>query len=155
MRSVLVGTFFHWSLDGLGARSPVHLTATTGSTSRATTPVLGSFVVIELFWDVVSMAILYVVNGFSLQSTMPDWVFLVGQVSPSTAHLSAVIAVLPGLAETDGAASAQTGPGVEVELTSVETDPFYLSPEVGLVVLAFWFVVTFLVGNHRFNGADL
>ncbi|WP_228546385.1 ABC transporter permease subunit [Halegenticoccus tardaugens] len=131
----------------------VGLSATTGSTSRATTLALGFFVVFELLWDVVPMAAVYVVNGFNLPSAMPEWVFLIGQVSPSSAYLSTVVALLPGFAEVAGAAPAQTGVGVEV--AAVEPDPFYLSPEVGIVVLALWLVVPFLIGYYRFNVADL
>lgn len=138
---------------GIYAGIMVGLSATTGSTSRATTLALGYFVVFELFWDVVPMAILYIVNGFRLPSTMPDWVFLVGQLSPSSAYLSAVVALLPGLAKTAGAAPAQAGVGAE--LTPAEPDPFYLSPEVGIVVLALWLVVPFLIGYYRFSVADL
>ncbi|MDS0301003.1 ABC transporter permease [Halogeometricum sp. S1BR25-6] len=131
----------------------VGLSATTGSTSRATTLALGFFVVFELLWDIVPMALVYVVNGFSLPSTMPDWVFLVSQVSPSSAYLSTVVALLPGFAETAGAAPAQTGVGVEA--TAAEPDPFFLIPEVGIVVLVLWLVVPFLVGYYRFSVADL
>ncbi|EJN57578.1 ABC transporter permease subunit [Halogranum rubrum] len=129
----------------------VGLSATTGSTSRATTLALGFFVVFELLWDVVPMAVVYLVNGFSLSSTMPEWAFLVSQVSPSSAYLSMVVALLPGFAEMAGAAPAETGVGVE----AVEPDPFYLSPEVGIVVLGLWLVVPFLIGYYRFNAADL
>ena len=131
----------------------VGLSATTGSTSRATTFALGFFVIFELFWDVVPMAIVYIVTGFSLPSTMPEWVFLLGQVSPSSAYLSTIVALLPGLAETAGAAPAQTGVGVDV--AAAEPTPFYLNPDVGIVVLALWLVVPFLVGYYRFNVADL
>ncbi|SIR87524.1 ABC-2 type transport system permease protein [Haladaptatus litoreus] len=129
----------------------VGISASTGSTSRATTLALGFFVVFELLWDVVPMAVVYIVNGFGLPSTMPEWVFLVSQVSPSSAYLSTVVALLPGFAEVAGATPAQTGVGVE----AVEPDPFYLSPEVGIVVLALWLVVPFLIGYYRFNVADL
>ncbi len=131
----------------------VGLSATTGSTSRATTLALGFFVVFELLWDVVPMALVYVVNGFSLPSTMPEWLFLVGQISPSTAYLSTIVALLPGLAATVGAAPTQTG--VTAEVSAVDSDPFYLSPEVGIVVLGLWLVVPFLVGYYRFDVADL
>lgn len=131
----------------------VGLSATTGSTSRATTFALGFFVVFELLWDVVPMAIVFVGNGFSLPSTMPDWAFLIGQVSPSSAYLSTIVALLPGLAEAAGAATARTDVGVEA--TAAEPDPFYLNPEVGIIVLALWLVVPFLVGYYRFHGADL
>lgn len=131
----------------------VGLSATTGSTSRAITLALGFFVVFELFWDVVPMAVLYVVNGLRLPSTIPDWVFPVSQISPSSAYLSTVVALLPGLAETSGAAPAQTGVGGEV--TQAAPDPFYLSPEVGILVLVLWLVIPFLVGYYRFETADL
>ncbi|QLD89455.1 ABC transporter permease [Natronomonas salina] len=131
----------------------VGLSATTGSTSRATTLALGFFVVFELFWDVVPVAVVYVTSGFSLPSSMPDWVYLVGQLSPSTAYFSAIVALLPGIADTAGAAADPSGVGVEG--APVEADPFYVTPEVGFVVLALWLVVPFLVGYYRFDGADL
>lgn len=131
----------------------VGLSATTGSTSRATTLALGFFVVFELFWDVVPTAILYVTEGFRLPTEVPDWVFLVTQVSPSSAYFSTVVAVLPDLAESVGAAPTQTGTGIE--MTPAEAGPFYVTPEVGIVVLALWLVVPFAVGYYRFNAADL
>ena len=131
----------------------VSLSATTGSTSRATTLTLGFFVLFELFWDVVPMGILYVVGGFSFPTEIPDWVFLVTQVSPSSAYFSTIVALLPDLAERVGAAPAQTGAGVEV--TPANADPFYVAPEVGIVVLALWLVVSFAVGYYRFAAADL
>ncbi|ELZ88296.1 ABC transporter permease subunit [Haloferax sulfurifontis] len=138
---------------GIYAGIVVGLSATTGSTSRATTLALGFFVVFELLWDVVPMAAVYVVNGFNLPSMMPDWVFLVSQVSPSSAYLSTVVALLPELAEMAGAAPPQSGVGVEV--TPAEPDPFFLSPEMGIVILALWIIVPFLIGYYRFSVADL
>lgn len=131
----------------------VSISATTGSTSRATTLALGFFVVFELFWDVVPMAMLYVVEGFSFPAAIPDWVFLVTQVSPSSAYFSGVIALLPDLAAATGADPAQAGAGVEIG--SADADPFYMMPEVGLVVLALWAVVPLVVGYYRFGRADL
>lgn len=129
----------------------VGLSSMTGSTTRATTLALGFFVVFELFWDVVPTAILYVVNGFSLPASFPDWVFPVTQISPSTAYFSTVIALLPDLAARVGAAPET--PGVDVESAAVE--PFYLSPEIGAVVLVGWLVVGLGVGYWRFTSADL
>ena len=131
----------------------VSLSATTGSTSRATTLALGFFVVFELFWDVVPMGILYVVNGFSLPTELPDWVFLITQLSPSTAYFSSIVAVLPDLADATGADPAQAGGGVTV--TPAEADPFYVTPEVGLVVLVLWLIVPFLIGYYRFSHSDM
>ncbi|ADD06125.1 ABC-type transport system permease protein [Natrialba magadii ATCC 43099] len=131
----------------------VSISAMTGSTSRATTLALGFFVVFELLWDVVPMGILYVVNGFSFPSTVPDWTFTVTQLSPSSAYLSSIVALLPDLAETAGAEPAQTGAGVEV--TAAEAEPLYASPEIGIVILALWLLVPLAVGYARFVAADL
>ncbi len=131
----------------------VGLSATTGSTSRATTLALGFFAIFELFWDVVPMAILYVVEGFRLPSSVPDWVFLVGQISPSSAYFSAIVALLPGLSEEVNAASAQTSAGVEA--APADAEPFYTAPEIGIVILVLWFIVPFAVGYYRFKTADL
>ena len=131
----------------------VSLSATTGSTSRATTLTLGFFVLFELFWDVVPMGILYVVGGFSFPTEIPDWVFLVTQLSPSSAYFSTIVALLPDLAARVGADPAQTDAGVEV--TAANADPFYVTPEVGIVALVFWLVVPCVVGYYRFATADL
>lgn len=131
----------------------VSLSATTGSTTRATTLALGFFAVFELFWDVVPMAVLYVVSGFELPASVPDWVFLANQLSPSTAYLSSLVALLPDLADAAGVAS--TGAGAGAEATPAGADPFYLAPEVGFVVLALWLVVPFVVGYRRFDAAEL
>ncbi|WP_265108438.1 ABC transporter permease [Halosolutus halophilus] len=131
----------------------VSISATTGSTSRATTLALGFFVVFELLWDVVPMGLLYVAEGFTLPARPPDWVFFVMQLSPSSAYLSSVVALLPDLADVAGADPG--GAGVGVEAAPAEAEPFFASPEIGLVVLALWLVVSFVVGYYRFDAADL
>ncbi|WP_418286266.1 ABC transporter permease subunit [Halorubrum sp. DTA46] len=127
----------------------VGLSATTGSTTRATTLALGFFVVFELFWDVVPVAILYVVNGFALPTSVPDWIFPVMQVSPSSAYFSTVVALLPDLAASVGA-GGQAGVGV----SPAEVEPVYTTPEIGILVLVLWTLVAFLVGFTRFEAAD-
>ena len=131
----------------------VSLSAMTGSTSRAITLALGFFVVFELFWDVVPIGVLYVVNGFQLPTGVPDWTYPLMQLPPSSAYLSSVVALLPELAETAGAAPAQTAAGAGT--ASATAAPFYASPELGLAVLAFWLVVPATVGYYRFRAADL
>jgi ABC-2 type transport system permease protein len=133
----------------------VGLSATTGSTARATTLAIGFFVVFELFWDVIPMGILYVVEGFSLPSTFPDWFFFVTQLSPSAAYFSTVVALLPDLADATGTDPSGAGAGAGVEVAQIGTDSFLLSPEVGIIVLAVWLVVPFVVGSYRFERADL
>ncbi|QFU82626.1 ABC transporter permease subunit [Natronorubrum aibiense] len=130
----------------------VGISATTGSTSRATTLALGFFVVFELLWDVIPMGILYVVEGFSLPTTIPDWMYPLMQIAPSSAYFSAIVALLPDVAQRVNAEPAQAGSGVNV--AAAEAEPFYTSPEIGLVVLAGWLVVSVAVGYVLFNESD-
>lgn len=151
--SVLVFVLVTIGFAAIYAGIMVGLSAMTGTTSRATTYALGFFVVFELFWDVVPMGILYITQGFSLPAEIPDWIFLVTQVSPSSAYFTSIVALLPDLADGAGADPAQAGGGVGV--TPAEADPFYVTPEVGIIVLVLWFIVPFAVGYYRFNAADL
>lgn len=128
----------------------VGMSATTGSTTRATTLAVGFFVLFELLWDVVPLGVVYVVNGFSLPTEFPDWVFLVTQVSPSAAYFSSVIAILP-----DAAADAGVTVTSGVDIEPVEAEPFYVTPEVGLVFLALWLLVPIALGYYRFTGTDM
>lgn len=123
----------------------VSISATTGSTARATTLAIGFFVVFEFLWDVVPLAVVYVVNGFSLPQQLPEWTFLITQVPPSAAYVATLTALLPGLA-----AALPTQPVVGSGI-----DAFYATPEIGIVVLAFWLVVPAAVGYYRFEAADL
>jgi ABC-2 type transport system permease protein len=121
----------------------VSISATTGSTSRATTGALGFFLLFELLWDVVPMGIVYVANGFSLPTQMPDWIFPLMQLPPSSAYVLVLNALLPDLAD---AAPGGAAAGF---------DAFYARPELGFVVLGFWVVVGLAVGSYRFVNADL
>lgn len=131
----------------------VGISATTGSTSRATTLALGFFVVFELLWDVIPMGILYVLEGFAIPSTMPDWLYPLLQLSPSAAYFSTVVALLPDLADVASAEPTQSGAAVET--TADAAEPFYANPEVGIVILLMWLLVPLVVGYYRFDGSDL
>ncbi|AGN00034.1 ABC-type transport system involved in multi-copper enzyme maturation, permease component [Salinarchaeum sp. Harcht-Bsk1] len=123
----------------------VSISATTGSTTRATTLAIGFFVLFELVWDVVPLMIVYVVEGFQFTTDYPDWAYIVTNVSPSTAYSSGLFALLPGVADSLEASSD----------AGSETDAFYQTPELGLVMLVLWIVVPLLVGYYQFNRADL
>ncbi|MFB6141673.1 MAG: ABC transporter permease subunit [Halosimplex sp.] len=123
----------------------VGISATTGSTSRATTLAIGFFVVFEFLWDVVPLGVVYVVNGFSLPQQLPDWTFLVMQVPPSTAYSAVLTSLLPDIADS---LPTQTFAGAGV-------DAFYATPAIGYLVLAFWLVAPIAVGYYRFAAADL
>ena len=147
--ALLVFLLLTTAFAGLYAAIMVTLSAVTGSTTRATTLAVGFFVVFELVWDAVPLGVVYVLEGFSLPAEIPDWVFLVGQLSPSTAYFTSLIALLPETAEHLGATAGGTG----VDPAAAES--FYVTPETGLVVLVLWLVVPLLVGYSRFTKADL
>jgi ABC-2 type transport system permease protein len=127
----------------------VGLSATTGSTMRATTLTVGFFLLIELLWDVVVIGITFVTNGFSMPRTVADfpaWIYPVSQIPPSASFLTSLTAVIP---DAPTAAAGGTGPA------AAQLDAFYASPWVGVVALVFWLVVPILIGYWRFENADL
>lgn len=126
----------------------VGLSATTGSTTRATTLAIGFFFLFELLWDAIPLGVVYVVSGFSLPTEVPDWAFLISQLSPSTAYFTSVIALLP-----DAAVDAGVTVGAEIE--PVEAEPFYVTPEAGYVFLALWLVLPLVVGYYQFVRTDM
>lgn len=125
----------------------VSVSATTGSTTRATTLAVGFFVLFELVWDVVPLGIVYVVEGFSLPSELPSWVYIVSHVSPSTAYASGLFALLPDVADALDSTPEDANAGA--------ADPFYQTPELGLIMLVLWLVVPLAIGYTRFASADL
>lgn len=130
----------------------VSLSATTGSTVRATTYALGFFVVFELLWDIVPLGILYVTEGFQLPAQIPDWFMTVAMVAPATAYFSTMNVLLP---DGDSETANGGGAGVEVDVGIEYGEPFYASAEMGIVFLLLWLVVPLAVGYYRFNRADL
>ncbi|WP_267641394.1 ABC transporter permease [Haloarchaeobius amylolyticus] len=119
----------------------VGVSATTGSSSRATTLAIGIFFVFEIMWDVVPTGVLFLVNGFSLPvnpANYPAWYFLVTWVAPSGAYNAAREAVLP-----------------ESAAVSLPADAWFLDPAVGFLFLGFWVVASLGVGYRRFERADL
>lgn len=136
---------------GVYATIIVGLSATTGSTTRATTLAVGFFVVFELIWDMVPLGVVYVLNGFSMPTSFPDWVFLVAQLSPATAYFTAVVALLPDAAVDAGVAVGGGG----FEMDPVEAEPFYVTPEAGFLFLALWFVLPLVIGYLKFTRSDV
>ncbi|MGM0605014.1 MAG: ABC transporter permease subunit [Halobacteriota archaeon] len=121
----------------------VGISAMTGSTTRAATLSVGFFFFVELLWDVVPFALLFVVNGFSFPQSQPDWVYIVTQIPPSEAYFSGLLALLPDV--SPGGSAAQSG----------GADAFYAVPELGMVVLVGWLLVPLAIGYVTFSRADL
>jgi len=126
----------------------VGLSATTGSTTRAAALAIGFFLVVELFWDVVVLALAFVTNGFALPASptaFPDWLYLVQQVPPSSSFMTSLAAVLPDAPAAAAGAGQAAG----------QVTAFYATPWVGVVALAVWVVVPIAIGYYRFDAADL
>jgi ABC-2 type transport system permease protein len=120
----------------------VGISGSTGSTSRASALAVGFFLLFELIWDGVSFGLVYLVNGFALPETMPNWLYVVNQIPPSSAYTTAMMALIPD-AMVMGDSAAQ------------EIDAFYATEWLGVVMLAFWIVVPLAIGYRRFKNADL
>jgi ABC-2 type transport system permease protein len=125
----------------------VAISATTGSGGRAMAFGIGAFVVLEVLADIVPLAALFVVNGFSMPggATVPGWVAFLNVVTPSAAYTNALGWFLGDGTATAAALGAQlAGPA-----------PFYLTGWASMVVLAAWLVVPLALGYRRFARADL
>lgn len=129
----------------------VGISATTGSTARATTLALAFFVVFELLWDVVPMGILYVTEGFRLPSTIPDWTIQLSHVAPSSAYFATIAGSVPDLAASVGADPGGTG----VEITQPNGEAFTIDPAIGMAILLLWLILPVAIGRSRFDSSDL
>jgi ABC-2 type transport system permease protein len=125
----------------------VAISATTGSGGRAMAFGIGAFVVLEVLADIVPLAALFVVNGFSLPggATVPGWVAFLNVVTPSAAYTNALGWFLGDGTATAAALGAQLAGPV----------PFYLTGWASMAVLAAWLVVPLALGYGRFARADL
>jgi ABC-2 type transport system permease protein len=125
----------------------VAISATTGSGGRAMAFGIGAFVVLEVLADIVPLAALFVVNGFSMPggATVPGWVAFLNVVTPSAAYTNALGWFLGDGTATAAALGAQLAGPV----------PFYLTGWASMAVLAAWLVVPLALGYGRFARADL
>lgn len=124
----------------------VGLSAMTGSSARAAALTVGFFVVFELMWEIVTIALIFVTSGFSLPNpaAWPAWVFLVNQVPPTSAFLTTLTALLP-----DAAGGVSMGP------SAGGIDAFFGTPWIGAVSLLVWLIVPLVIGLWRFERVDL
>ncbi|WP_232686783.1 ABC transporter permease [Halobacterium zhouii] len=121
----------------------VGLSAATKDSGRATILALGFYVVFELAWGLLVMAIYYLTTGsFFPTGVPPEWYLLLNRVPPTAAFSSAVFQFLPGNAAT----IAQLFP---------QNVPIYLSEWAALATMLLWFLVVPLVGYRVFDRADL
>ncbi|MFQ3295501.1 MAG: ABC-2 type transport system permease protein, partial [Natrialbaceae archaeon] len=122
----------------------VGISSSTGSTSRASALAIGFLLLFELIWDGITFGIAYVTNGFAFPTTMPDWMFVINQLPPSSAYNISLYAVIPDAMDSQTATVAFE-----------QFDAFYATPWLGVVILLFWIVVPVSIGLQRFKSADL
>lgn len=115
----------------------VGISASTTSTSRASAMAVGAWLVLEILWDVVPIGAVFVTNGFSLPTEMPEWALFLSNLAPSAAY---------GNAATD--TIAQSG------MLAGET-PLYLQSWFSLLVLVAWAVIPVTLGYLRYRDLDL
>lgn len=127
----------------------VGLSALTRSTTQATALGVTFFVVFEVLWEVVLLAVVFITSGFSFDtaSESPDWLYLLSQLPPSSAFGTTLVAVLDIVADPEETFGA--GP------TADSIDAFYGTQWIGLFVLLFWITVPTLLGYWAFERRDL
>jgi ABC-2 type transport system permease protein len=127
----------------------VGISAMSASDTRVTLLAVGFFVVIEMLWNLVTLVVLFVTNGFAMPTgTPPSWYFLLYQLPPSASFTTSLSAVIPDASD----ALASAGGGIP---TAGQYDAFFATPWIGVVVLLLWAVIPLLIGYRRFTRADL
>lgn len=120
----------------------VGLSALTKSTTLAIAGGVAFFLIMEVLWQLVRVAILFVANGFSLQGTAPDWNYILLNVPPSNAFSNTFSILLESTTDF-------------VDTGTAPPDTFYGTRWLGLVFLVLWFAVPLAVGYFRFSTTDL
>ncbi|MFD1645455.1 ABC transporter permease [Haloarchaeobius litoreus] len=123
----------------------VGISAATSTRSRAMGAAIGSWFVLNVFWNFLPIQPATVIEfladklGTSVSQNFKDLVWV---LSPTGSYFNALSLVFP-----DRITGGQGG--------AAATDPFYLQPEFMFVILAFWIVVPLALGYWRFERADL
>ncbi|WP_257300697.1 ABC transporter permease [Haloarchaeobius sp. FL176] len=123
----------------------VGISAATSTRSRAMGAAIGSWFVLNVFWNFLPIQPATVIEfvadklGTSVSQNFKDLVWV---LSPTGSYFNSLSLVFP-----DRINGAQGGGGVG--------DPFYLQPEFMFVILALWIVVPLALGYWRFERADL
>lgn len=119
--------------------------AISGATSNSTiagAAMFGVYVLFLLFWDLIDLGLLYLVEGrLTPQPDPPGWYLFFDMLSPDGAYLIAAQGLLP-----------------EVDIYAglfPDTVPWYLTEWVAITILFFWLVVPFAIGYYRFREDDL
>ncbi|WP_435358372.1 ABC transporter permease subunit [Haloarchaeobius sp. DFWS5] len=126
----------------------VGISAATSSRSRAMGLAIGSWFILNVFWNFLPVNPAQIVNfvtekiGVELSDAVLQFIT---SISPTAAYLITLDLVLEQ--------NPATGKGFE-GMGGIP-DVWYLTPEFMFVILAFWFVAPLLLGYWRFERADL
>ena len=122
----------------------VGISAATSTRSRAMGAAIGSWFVLNVFWNFLPIQPATVIEfladklGTSVSQNFKDLVWV---LSPTGSYFNSLSLVFP-----DRITAAEAG---------AASDPFYLQPEFMFVILAFWIVAPLALGYWRFERADL
>lgn len=120
------------------------LSAATRSSTRAAAGAFGLFLLFfAQVWNLLPVAVVYVVNGFAFPESQPAWVNWFVELNPLYAMQNLLHGLVPRLSEMSMYGPVRT------------TAPAYDAAWFGLLVLAFWAVVPTLLGYWRFDRRDL
>lgn len=120
----------------------VAISGATKSSTIAGAAMFGIYVLFLLFWDLIDLGLLYLVEGrLTPQPDPPTWYLFVEMLSPDGAYLIAAQGFLPGVDLYAGLFPQEV--------------PWYLTEWAALLILIFWLVVPFGIGYYRFRESDL
>ncbi|WP_439026442.1 ABC transporter permease [Haloarchaeobius sp. DT45] len=125
----------------------VGISAATGSRSRAMGAAIGSWFVLNVFWNFFPITpetiVQFVADKLGIDVAQTTLQFI-ATLSPTAAYLTALDYVF--------AVNPATGKGIE---GASRPDAWFLDPWMALLILAFWAVVPLALGYWRFERADL
>lgn len=119
----------------------VAISGATRSSTVAGAAMFGVYLLFIVFWDILELGLLYLVEGtINVGQNPPGWFLFVDMLSPDGAYLAAARGFLPDV-------DLMAGMNVP--------DVWYLSEWIALFILLFWLVVPFAIGYRRFRESDL
>lgn len=119
----------------------VAISGATKSSTVAGAAMFGVYLLFLVFWDILELGLLYLVEGtINVGQNPPGWFLFMDMLSPDGAYLAAARGLMPDV-------DLMAGMNVP--------DVWYLSEWIALGLLLFWLVVPFAIGYLRFREADL
>ena len=134
----------------------------TSTRGQALALVVSVFVLLLVLWEMIAVALYYVVNGTRPGLEVEPWYLFIYQLNPLEAYRHALGGALDSFIWSFVQLGIEDIPISEVEPDERLLDarvggdtPFYLQPWFSLVTFAGWIIVPVAVGYRQFRNADL